>query len=132
MSASLTLEGVCRAPALGSRALAAVRPEDFRVDSSGPNQLTVRVEVVEYHGREQEVEARLADGRVLALRTSARLAPGDEVTVSVAPERVLVFPAGGPEWRAAAGTEREQLSAIASQASQPSASPASVARVSRP
>jgi len=129
---SLTLEGVCRAPALGSRALAAVRPEDFRVDSSGPNQLTVRVEVVEYHGREQEVEARLADGRVLALRTSARLAPGDEVTVSVAPERVLVFPVGGPEWRAAAGTEREQLSAIASQASQPSAPPASVARVSRP
>ena len=128
---SLALEGVCRAPAVGSRALAAVRPEDFRVGASGPNQVAVRVEVVEYHGREQAVEARVADGRVLALRTSARLAPGDEVTVSVAPERVLVFPTGGPEWRAAAEPEGEQASAIGSQASQPCAPPTPIARVSR-
>jgi putative spermidine/putrescine transport system ATP-binding protein len=129
---SFALEGVCRTPALGSPAVAAVRPEDFRVGASGPNQLAVRVEVVEYHGREQAVEARLADGGLLALRTSARLAPGDDVTVSVAPDRVLVFPAGGPESRAAAEPAGEQAPAIGSQMSQPSVPPAPMAGTSRP
>jgi putative spermidine/putrescine transport system ATP-binding protein len=77
---------------LGEVAVAAIRPEDFTV-GDGPNAMEVDVEVVEYQGREQAVQARTAAGGPLHLRVPARLAPGDRVTVSVPPERVLVFAA---------------------------------------
>jgi putative spermidine/putrescine transport system ATP-binding protein len=76
---------------LGSQAVAAVRPEDFVVAGAGKNALEAVVEVVEYHGREQAVEARLRNGDPLHIRTSSRLAPGDTITVTVPVERVLVF-----------------------------------------
>jgi putative spermidine/putrescine transport system ATP-binding protein len=76
-------------------AIAAIRPEDVVVADTGENQLQLEVEVVEYHGREQAVQGRLAGGEVLRLRTTARLAPGDTVTVCVPVERVLVFAADG-------------------------------------
>jgi putative spermidine/putrescine transport system ATP-binding protein len=77
---------------LGETAVAAIRPEDFSV-GDGPNAMEVTVEVVEYQGREQAIQARTASGAELHLRAAARLAPGDRVTVSVRPERVLVYPA---------------------------------------
>jgi putative spermidine/putrescine transport system ATP-binding protein len=80
---------------LGQVAVAAIRPEDFTV-GDGPNAMEVDVEVVEYQGREQAVQARTASGEQLHLRAVARLAPGDRVTVSVPPERVLVFAADSP------------------------------------
>ncbi|MCO5999943.1 ABC transporter ATP-binding protein [Actinoallomurus rhizosphaericola] len=80
---------------LGARAVAAIRPEDFTV-GDGPNATEVTVEVVEYQGREQAIQARTDDGFDLHLRADARLAPGDRVTVSVPPERVLVFAAESP------------------------------------
>jgi putative spermidine/putrescine transport system ATP-binding protein len=80
---------------LGEVAVAAIRPEDFTV-GDGPNAMEVDVEVVEYQGREQAIQARTADGNSLHLRVPARLAPGDRVTVSVPPERVLVFAAESP------------------------------------
>ena len=80
---------------LGETAVAAIRPEDFTV-GDGPNALEVDVEVVEFQGREQAIQARTAAGDALYLRARARLAPGDRVTVSVPPERVLVFAADSP------------------------------------
>ena len=80
---------------LGEVAVAAIRPEDFTV-GDGPNAMEVDVEVVEYQGREQAIQARTASGEPLHLRAPARLAPGDRVTVSVPPERVLVFAADSP------------------------------------
>jgi putative spermidine/putrescine transport system ATP-binding protein len=80
---------------LGATAVAAIRPEDFTV-GDGPNAMEVDVEVVEYQGREQAIQARKAAGVPLHLRAAARLAPGDRVTVSVPPERVLVFAAESP------------------------------------
>jgi putative spermidine/putrescine transport system ATP-binding protein len=80
---------------IGETAVAAIRPEDFTV-GDGPNAMDVTVEVVEYQGREQAVEARTDSGVALHLRTGTRLAPGDRITVSVPPERVLVFAAGSP------------------------------------
>jgi putative spermidine/putrescine transport system ATP-binding protein len=80
---------------LGERAVAAIRPEDFTV-GDGPNATEVTVEVVEYQGREQAIQARTSDGVELHLRAGTRLAPGDQVTVSVTPERVLVFAAESP------------------------------------
>jgi putative spermidine/putrescine transport system ATP-binding protein len=76
-------------------AVAAIRPEDFTV-GDGPNAIEVTVEVVEYHGREQAVQVRTDAGTALHLRADARLAPGDRLTVSAPPERVLVFAAEGP------------------------------------
>ncbi|WP_394616827.1 ABC transporter ATP-binding protein [Lentzea sp. JNUCC 0626] len=76
---------------LGTDAVVAVRPEDFVLGGSGENALEAVVEIVEYHGREQAVEARLRDGTRLHVRTTARLAPGDTISVTVPVDRVLVF-----------------------------------------
>ncbi|MGW4214021.1 ABC transporter ATP-binding protein [Lentzea sp. NPDC004789] len=77
---------------LTEKAVAAVRPEDFAVVSeAGQNTLEATVEIVEYHGREQAVEARLRDGSQLHVRTTSRLAPGDTIRLKVPTERVLVF-----------------------------------------
>ncbi|GGU60615.1 ABC transporter ATP-binding protein [Lentzea flava] len=77
---------------LADHAVAAVRPEDFAVvTEAGENTLDATVEIVEYHGREQAVEARLRDGTQLHVRTNSRLAPGDAIRLKVPVERVLVF-----------------------------------------
>jgi putative spermidine/putrescine transport system ATP-binding protein len=80
--------------AAGDRVVAAVRPEDVRVDDPGAttNTLPAEIEVVEYQGREQAAEARNADGVRVHVRTDKRLAPGDRVTLSIDPRRLLVFP----------------------------------------
>jgi putative spermidine/putrescine transport system ATP-binding protein len=85
----LTLTGTRRED-IGATAVAAIRPEDFSV-SDGPNAIEVTVEVVEYYGREQAVQVRTGSGLALYLRTNARLAPGDRLTISAPPERVLIF-----------------------------------------
>jgi putative spermidine/putrescine transport system ATP-binding protein len=86
------LTGVNRDGVSSGNAVVAIRPEDFSV-AVGPadNVLQAEVEIVEYHGREQAVEARLPGGQQLHLRTNSRLAPGDSVRLRVPVERVLVF-----------------------------------------
>ncbi|MFI1395536.1 ABC transporter ATP-binding protein [Streptomyces sp. NPDC020681] len=76
----------------GGRAIAAIRPEDLDVagdDADG--RIPADIEVVEYHGRELAVQARLSNGQQVHFRTAGRLAPGDHVELAAAPERVLVF-----------------------------------------
>jgi putative spermidine/putrescine transport system ATP-binding protein len=90
----VTFTGVRRED-LGEVAVAAIRPDDFAV-GDGPNAVEVTVEVVEYQGREQAVQARTDTGVRLHMRVDARLSPGDRVRASVPPERVLVFAAGSP------------------------------------
>jgi putative spermidine/putrescine transport system ATP-binding protein len=86
------LTGVDRDGVRGGRAVAAIRPEDVSVvGADAANRIPVTVEVVEYHGREQAVQARLDRGDELHFRTTERLAPGDKVDVGAPPERVLVF-----------------------------------------
>ncbi|MFB4309805.1 ATP-binding cassette domain-containing protein [Actinomadura sp. GTD37] len=103
-----TLTGVGQEPITGGRAVAAVRPEDFRVagaagdagvagaagvagDAGAENRVTVRVEVSEFHGREVAAEGVTDDGRVVHFKSPERIAPGERVTLTVRPERVLVF-----------------------------------------
>jgi putative spermidine/putrescine transport system ATP-binding protein len=90
---TLELVGINRDDRDSGAAMAAIRPEDFAVAEPGSTQNAVPavVEIVEYHGREQLVEVKLAGGQRLHVRTTSRLAPGDEVTLTVPPERVLVF-----------------------------------------
>ena len=86
------LTGVNRDGLREGEAVAAFRPTDVHVvTEEGENTLGAVVDVVEYHGREQAVEARLANGAALHVRTESRLAPGDEVLFRVPRERVLVF-----------------------------------------
>jgi putative spermidine/putrescine transport system ATP-binding protein len=75
-------------------AVVAVRPEDFVVGdppADEANRVDVGIEVVEYHGRELAVQARLPQGQALLLRTPARVSRGETVTVWVPKDRVLVF-----------------------------------------
>ncbi|HEY7049657.1 MAG TPA: TOBE domain-containing protein, partial [Jatrophihabitantaceae bacterium] len=92
----LTLSGVRRDGSSDADVVAAFRPEDVVVADTGANRIEADVEVVEFHGREQSVQARLADGQSLSVRTDKRLAPGDTVTLTVPKERVLVFAADTP------------------------------------
>ena len=95
-SQDVRLNGRTPGPLDSTRAIAAIRPEDIVVEGPPPNRIDVAAEVVEYHGREILVEARLSDGQPLYFRTDKRLAPGDKTTVSVPRERVLVYSAGTP------------------------------------
>jgi ABC-type sugar transport system ATPase subunit len=91
-AAGIRLRGVNRDGLTGGAAVVAIRPSDFTVAAGGAeNTVPAEVEIVEYHGREQAVQARLADGAALHLRTESRLAPGDSVTLAVPADRVLVF-----------------------------------------
>ncbi len=92
---AMTITGTPQGPLGAQRAVAAIRAEDFLVGNGGENRLAVSVEVAEYHGREQSIEARLPNGTPLHFRTDKRLAPGDAISVSVAPDRVLVYPPDG-------------------------------------
>ncbi|WP_396449238.1 ABC transporter ATP-binding protein [Actinomadura sp.] len=89
----LTLTGIGQEPITGGRAVAAVRPEDFRVAGAGEaeNRVTLRVEVSEFHGREVAAEGVTEDGRVVHFKSPERIAPGERVALTVQPERVLVF-----------------------------------------
>ncbi|MER7044888.1 ABC transporter ATP-binding protein [Streptomyces jumonjinensis] len=103
--AGARITGLGRAPlSAGDRAVAALRPEDLEPAADGPARgIPAAVEVVEYHGREFAVQARLGDGRPVHFRTARRPAPGDAVELTADPERVLVFP---PDVPAALGASR--------------------------
>ena len=94
------LTGVNRSAGDSGRAIAAVRPEDLVVAGPsadvGGNRLEVTAEIVEYHGRELSVQARLADGSPVYFRTPERPAPQDAVVPGVPAARVLVFSADEP------------------------------------
>ncbi len=90
------LQGRTFTPLTAKRAVAAIRPEDIVVEGPPPNRIDVTAEVVEYHGREMLVEARMTGGEALYFRTEKRLAVGDKTTVSVPQERVLIYPADAP------------------------------------
>ncbi|GLZ05190.1 ABC transporter ATP-binding protein [Actinomadura sp. NBRC 104412] len=97
----LRLTGVPQEKITGAHAVAAVRPEDFRLadgTSEKRNLLTVRVEVSEFHGREVAAEGVTGDGHVVHFRLPERVAPGSRVELTVPEERVLVFgESPGPE-----------------------------------
>jgi putative spermidine/putrescine transport system ATP-binding protein len=81
----------------GAKLVAAVRPDDVRIGpAEGPatgQGLNAVVEVVEYQGRDLAMEVRTPDGVHIYLRTQQRLVAGDAVSLTIDPERLLVFPA---------------------------------------
>ena len=82
--------------AAGSRVQVAVRPEDFKLAGDGATAAFEAVaEVVEYHGREFQVDALTRSGNRVHVRTPERVAPGDQLTLTVDPKRALVFAEAG-------------------------------------
>jgi putative spermidine/putrescine transport system ATP-binding protein len=80
--------------AVGDAVQVAVRPEDLKI-ASGDAEVAFEAvaEVVEYHGREFQVDALNRAGKRVHLRTPERVAPGDRLSLTVDPQRALVFPA---------------------------------------
>jgi len=89
----LGLEGTAKQELGGPHASVAIRPEDLSVGSAGPNAIAGKVENVEYGGHDSLIDVRVGEGVVLHARASGRLKVGDEVKLTVAPQRVLVYPA---------------------------------------
>ena len=89
----LGLEGTAKQELSGTHASVAIRPEDLSVGSAGPNVIAGKVENVEYGGHDSLIDVRVGQDIVLHARASERLKVGDEVRLTVAPQRVLVYPA---------------------------------------
>ena len=72
----------------GARARAAIRPEDLSI-GNGP--LHGRVENIEYGGRDSLVDVITEDGTRLHVRSAAAVRLGDDVSLTFAPARLLVY-----------------------------------------
>jgi putative spermidine/putrescine transport system ATP-binding protein len=91
--AGLGLEGTAKQELSGTHASVAIRPEDLSVGSAGPNVIPGKVENVEYGGHDSLIDVRVGEGVVLHARSGERVKIGDDVKLTVAPQRVLVYPA---------------------------------------
>jgi putative spermidine/putrescine transport system ATP-binding protein len=69
--------------------IAAIRPEDLRVDASG--SISAKVESAQYHGHDFYCSARAADGTELYFRSAKKVQKGDTVRLAADPSRVLVY-----------------------------------------
>ena len=94
----------------GQPATAAIRPEDVEIggNGAGTNQFRGRVEIVEYLGRDNEAVLRLEDQSPLWVHTKAHLAPGDVVSVTFPPDKVILLP-DAPGARRMRTRERREL-----------------------
>jgi putative spermidine/putrescine transport system ATP-binding protein len=88
----LGLEGTAKQELSGPHVAVAIRPEDLSV-GNGLNAIRGTIENVEYGGRDSLIDVRVGDGVLLHARTAERVKAGDAVTLTVAPQRVLVYPA---------------------------------------
>jgi putative spermidine/putrescine transport system ATP-binding protein len=91
--AGLGLEGTAKQELSGTHASVAIRPEDLSVGSTGPNVIAGKVENVEYGGHDSLIDVRVGEGVVLHARSGERVKIGDDVKLTIAPQRVLVYPA---------------------------------------
>jgi putative spermidine/putrescine transport system ATP-binding protein len=85
------LEGTARQELGGPHASVAIRPEDLSI-GQGANVIAGKVENVEYGGRDSLIDVRVGSV-LLHARSAERVKVGDDVKLTVAPQRVLVYPA---------------------------------------
>jgi putative spermidine/putrescine transport system ATP-binding protein len=93
--AGMRLEGTAKAGLSGGRSSVAIRPEDLSV-GAGPNTIEGKVENVEYGGHDSLVDVRVGKDTLLHVRTGERVKAGENVRLTVAPQRVLAYPAENP------------------------------------
>jgi len=88
----LKLQGTPK-QAVHGKVSVATRPEDISIGASGPNVIEGRVVNSEYGGRDSLLDVIVGKDVLLHARTTERAQPGDAVKLTVAPDRVLVYPA---------------------------------------
>ncbi len=78
----------------GAAGVAAVRPEDLSLtgESDGVNVVRGRVRLVEYLGREHDLEVLLDSGETVKARVARPAPVGSRVSLRLAAERVVVLP----------------------------------------
>jgi putative spermidine/putrescine transport system ATP-binding protein len=92
--AGIALVGTIRQPLGGTRAVAAIRPDEMTLAARPTaNSVAGVVDSIEYYGRDSLVSVAGCGGLRLHLRTHQQVQRGDAAFVTVPPERVLVFPA---------------------------------------
>jgi putative spermidine/putrescine transport system ATP-binding protein len=80
----------------GSDMVMAIRPDDIRCGGQiapGARDVSGRVEVVEYLGREQEAAVRISDSTRVWLRTGEAMQTGDMIDLQFPPDKVVLLPA---------------------------------------
>ena len=85
-----------QAVGVGDTVRVAIRPHDLLVVGSGVsteerNTIEAVVNVVEYQGREFAVDVTTTDGQNLFVQSETAPVPGDAVTLTVDPGRILVY-----------------------------------------
>jgi putative spermidine/putrescine transport system ATP-binding protein len=70
----------------------AIRPEDITLGGGAANTMTCQVDVVEYLGQVSQISAKLINGLRVDLRPNDRARSGEQITIGVQPEKILLFP----------------------------------------
>jgi putative spermidine/putrescine transport system ATP-binding protein len=85
-------------PAPGTRVMAAVRPEDLGLTEEPPGLNVARgtVRLVEYQGREYDVEVGLESGVTLRARLARAVEVGSSVGLRLDADRVVILPPESP------------------------------------
>lgn len=95
-AAGVRLAGVPMAGFDGKAVAVALRPDDIeRADAAADNTFEATVETVEYGGRDSLIRALAPFGAIWA-RVAGEFAPGERLTLRVAPSRTLVYPGDAP------------------------------------
>ncbi|CUW45220.1 ABC transporter ATP-binding protein [Brucella vulpis] len=88
------IAGIARVPlAIGQDVVLAARPDDVATGPASPSALQAKVETIEYRGRDFVGTANMSDGHNLVFHASAHAEPGSTVSLTVDPNRALIFPA---------------------------------------
>lgn len=86
------ISGVARERlSVGSTAYAAIRPDDLVVGEAGPNALAVKVDTIEYRGREFVGTGHSAGGISFVFRSHQGVEPGSSIHLRADDQRVLAF-----------------------------------------
>ena len=91
-----TAIAVNRRGPVGRKVLCGIRPEAIvrsAANSAGPNVFETEIEIVEPTGSDNLAYFRLGANEVLARLAPGSCNPGDRITLSLPPEKVLVYDA---------------------------------------
>ncbi|CAM2147368.1 ABC transporter ATP-binding protein [Pararobbsia alpina] len=89
---AVSLQGTTIGPLGPGRVSVAMRPDDFERSTGGDNGFNAVVETVEYGGRESLLSVKAPFGP-LYVRIAGEAERGETVSLRIAPDRVLVYPA---------------------------------------
>jgi putative spermidine/putrescine transport system ATP-binding protein len=75
----------------GSKALVAIRPEDFSPGAAGENVIEAIVKSVEYCGFSSQAQLKTDAGDIIHIRSAGQLEENARIKICVSPDRALVY-----------------------------------------